>query len=384
MANNREHLMTPPIRTSKCDHSLTGGIKAPGRLRTRKILHNLIQKTHHPKSQTQQRQSSSNGTQLTNEVPPQAVSGCNAAINSSILFNKTWSIHKTTPFFAFNQLQYLKYQAELLNYIEANSGNLLFSALDMREKTGKATFVSEHSHFSSQIDGSGVNVIEALDEPGEITCISFDKLILDVHTAEDEIEHPSNPESFIITITVRPKGKTSEQTYFCAVLLDQMQNNKGNKNPAFTQFSLVFTKAPAVIGGLVIQWLERKFDCRICRLLLQTFELRKIVNSSMDTMYNQAQREGVEGLKSISISLSSDDTRQLLLSREQGSSAGFLEGVEAHCSAIMKIDFDRLNLNRAGCASWYLASEGKIKIFSAIWERYSVRRLIQAIGKYGT
>lgn len=46
------------------------------------------------------------------------------------------------------------------------------------------------------------------------------------------------------------------------------------------------------MGQLVTQWLERKFDCRICRLLLQSYELRGIIDSSLDIMYNHAQGRG--------------------------------------------------------------------------------------------
>lgn len=46
------------------------------------------------------------------------------------------------------------------------------------------------------------------------------------------------------------------------------------------------------MGQLVTQWLERKFDCRVCRLLLQSYELRGIVDSSLDVMYNHSQGRG--------------------------------------------------------------------------------------------
>lgn len=50
-------------------------------------------------------------------------------------------------------------------------------------------------------------------------------------------------------------------------------------------------KAPVVIGQVVMQWLERKFDCRVCRLTFQKSDLRKIVNDSIELLYGPDQDE---------------------------------------------------------------------------------------------
>lgn len=46
-----------------------------------------------------------------------------------------------------------------------------------------------------------------------------------------------------------------------------------------------------MIGQVVIQWLERKFDCRVRRLIFQKSDLRKIVNDSMEYLYGPDQDE---------------------------------------------------------------------------------------------
>ncbi|KAI1310249.1 hypothetical protein EDD11_003834 [Mortierella claussenii] len=266
--------------------------------------------------------------------------GATEGANGSTLMNKTWIIHKTTPFYNFDASDYAKYEVELLTYIAANARILSSSALAHQTHIGTSTFVNEDRRFPGQIDSAGANIVESLDDPGDITRVQFELLSLDDDT-DDRV--PSDM-----------------------------------RRSAFTNFSLILLKTPVVIGQLVTQWLERKFDCRICRLLLQSFELRRIVNSSVDAMYNHAQGKGdmkerpielhytfpvaVEGLRSVSVSLPPDEARQLLVSREEDSKAGFLDGVEAHCSTSMKIDFGRLNLSRAGCASWFIASEGKVKL----------------------
>ncbi|KAF9116282.1 hypothetical protein BGX27_003875 [Mortierella sp. AM989] len=332
-----------------------------------------------------------------------------AAASSSIMFGKTWNTHKTTPFYNFNLLQCHIYEAELLAFIVANARNMSSSALVQQTPSGMSTFTTGNRQFPGQIDGSGQNLIDSLDDPGDITGIEFQPMSIDDtvymdldEETQNESNHKNrNQSSLMISITVKPKGKTREQVYFCAVILDKSNESRDiSVSAAFTHFNLVLLKAPAVIGHLLIQWLEKKFDCKICRLLLQSYELRRIVNSSMEIMYNHAQGQsvkksrpielhytfpdGVSGLKSISVSLPPDEARQLLVSREEGSDSGFLDGIEAHCADSMKIDFDRLNLTRAGCSSWYIASEGKVKIFPAISEQHSLGDFVHKIGYCGT
>ncbi|KAI8606196.1 kinetochore complex Sim4 subunit Fta1-domain-containing protein [Dissophora ornata] len=270
-----------------------------------------------------------------------------------------------------------------------------------------SAFVNDR-RFPAQIDSLGHNIVETLDDLGDIKSIKFQDLILDdiADPLDDgrnirEVGHISKScNSLLITITIRPKGKTREQPHYCVILADQLHKHSNRSSSASAYFDLVLLKAPAVIGQLVMQWLERTFDCRICRLLLQSYELRTIVDSSLEVMYGNSQGhadrrarpielhysfpESIDTLKSISISLAPDDARQLLVSRKEDSIAGFLDGVEAHCSDNMKIDFGHLSLVRAGCASWYIASEGKVKIFPAIEDKQSVADFIREIAKCGT
>ncbi|KAI7823623.1 kinetochore complex Sim4 subunit Fta1-domain-containing protein [Gamsiella multidivaricata] len=365
------------------------------RPRTRDVLHTVIRSSSllnetRPDS-TQQRTAASQRELAGTEEP--------STVPSSSLFNKTWNFHKTTPFYDFNPLQHRTYAEELLTYIAANARNLTSSALAEQTQDGSLTFVNGNRLFPGQIDNAGRNITETLDDPGDIKKVEIQQLILD-HEKDGEERTRSALGSIMITINVRPKGKSHEQTYHCAVLLDQQPGHNQSSNSAFANFNLVLIKSPVVIGQLVIQWLERRFDCRICRLLLQPYELRKIVDTSLDAMYNHVQGrddrrtraielhyvfpESVDSLKSISISLLPEEARQLLVSREEGSNAGFLDGVEAHCSDSMQIDFGRLTLTRAGCSAWYLASEGKAKIFPLIADRHSLIDFIREIGKCGT
>ncbi|KAF9364985.1 hypothetical protein BGX34_011822 [Mortierella sp. NVP85] len=285
---------------------------------------------------------------------------------------------------------YKDYEAELLAYIAANANNLSSSMLSEKTHAGMSTFFNGARRFPGQIDGFGRNLIETLDDPGDITNIEFQQLNLDDAAQVSDDDAPqqsldansSKGHSLAITITVRPKGKTREQLYYCAIMKDRLSvDNKRSRQ-------------------LVMQWLERKFDCRICRLVFQSYELRSIVDTSLQVMYNHAQGRGdkkerpielhysfpesVDTLKNMSVSLPVEDARQLLVSRNDGSNAGLLEGVEAHCADTMMIDFGRLVLTRAGCSSWYIASEGKAKIFPVIAERHSVADFIREIGKCGT
>ncbi|KAF9172370.1 hypothetical protein BGX20_005781 [Mortierella sp. AD010] len=224
------------------------------------------------------------------------------------MFNKTWNIHKTTPFYNFSPIQYNTYEAELLAFIVANARNMSSSTLAQQTQSGASTFIAASRHFPGQIDGSGRSLMETLDDLGDITGIRFQSLDLYDARVEDDGESVSQF-SLMISITVKPKGRHAR---FSKVMYNHAQGQD-----------------------------ERK---------ARPIEL------------HYAFPEGVSGLKSISVSLPTDEARQLLVSREEGSSSGFLDGVETHCSDSMRIDFGRLNLTRAGCSSWYLASEGKIKV----------------------
>ncbi|KAF9318173.1 hypothetical protein BG003_011733 [Podila horticola] len=277
----------------------------------------------------------------------------------SMLLNKTWNLYTTTPFFKFDLQHCETYQSELQAHIGANARNFTSAS-------GGGDL-----YFPKQIDGDGQNIIETLDDLGDVKKIELQVLDLD-ETERDADATPRKQESLLITITVRPKD--------------------------FTYYSTIFMRAPAVIGQVVIQWLERKFDCRVRRLIFQKSDLRKIVNDSMEYLYGPDQDEfrgdkanrpieltyglpaELIGLKTISVTIPADEARQLLASRKPGSQAGILEGIEDHCSDSMKVDFRRLDLARAGCAVWYIACEGKLKIFPAILKANYLRTFLYAMG----
>lgn len=70
---------------------------------------------------------------------------------------------------------------------------------------------------------------------------------------------------------------------------NKVQSMTLSLNIAFTHFGLILFKGPVMVMQLVSEWLERRFDCRICHLIFQRFELRKIVESSLEISYNQPQ-----------------------------------------------------------------------------------------------
>ncbi|KAG0251419.1 hypothetical protein BG011_007616 [Mortierella polycephala] len=258
----------------------------------------------------------------------------------SSIFNKTWNLHRTTPFYNFHKGNCPAYETELLTYIAANAKSLSSTALITQTQTGMSTFVNENRPFPNQINSSGDSLIETLDHPGDIKRIEFQFLSLNdtiLIEGDDQIEGEKSQgrssdkmqDSLMITITIRPKGKSKDQLYYCVVLLDQLQDQRHLYNNAFTHFNLILLKAPVAIGQLVTQWLERKFDCRICRLPIQTFELRRIVNYSLEIMYNHPEGHRLKmerpvellytfpstnnDLKSVSLSIPPDEARQLLV-----------------------------------------------------------------------
>ncbi|KAF8939619.1 hypothetical protein BGZ47_008112 [Haplosporangium gracile] len=212
--------------------------------------------------------------------------------NGSFLHNKTWITYKATPFYNYDKRQWTRYEGELLTYIAANAKNLVSSALAApTQSDAAATILNRTGSFPGQIDSAGNNLVETVDELGDIRGVEFQVLNMN-NTIEDSdeerLEGVATTGSFVITVTVRPKGKVRDQPYYCVIVPDQRQKN-ASLNQAFTHFGVMLFKAPVMIVQLVSEWLERRFDCRICHLVFQRFELRKIVESALEVSYNQPQ-----------------------------------------------------------------------------------------------
>lgn len=280
----------------------------------------------------------------------------------AFLYNKTWNIHKTTPFFNYDKHQRTQYEGELLTYIAANARNFVSSALTGPYQNGAAATIVNRTGgaFPGQIDSSGNNLVETLDEVGDIRGVTFQLLNMkDLQDSDEErVGEMVDNDSIVVTVTVRPKGntelmshhgfvrenegysllygliilifvysplgRTRDQPYYCVIAPDQRHHetsqtqgtsarhyncnwmkpalspirkvtnitNKTYRPIAFTHFGVILFKAPVMIVQLVNQWLERRFDCRICHLVFQLFELRKIVESALEVSYNRPQGHG--------------------------------------------------------------------------------------------
>lgn len=123
-----------------------------------------------------------------------------------------------------------------------------------RTRVGKSTFFNGTRRFPGQIDGSGRNLIETLDDPGDITNIEFQLLTLDDtgQLSDDEREpsldanRPSH--SLAITITVRPKGKARRFMYtlhVCNCLWNTL-NQHLNRQNARAILLLCYIEGPAL------------------------------------------------------------------------------------------------------------------------------------------
>ncbi|KAF9428844.1 hypothetical protein BGZ94_000792 [Podila epigama] len=270
--------------------------------------------------------SQSKRTNTFNTPPPEPILQRQHSLNdvpvtiapTSILFNKTWSLYKTTPFFQFNTRHCGIYQNELQAHIGANARNFTSAA----NTTGNL-------HFPGQINNDGQNIHEIVDDLGDVKKIEFQ--FLDLNDEErDKDAAPRDQECLLITVTVRPKGKSNDLPYYCAIFLDTLKGDDAQHHADFTYYSTIFMKAPTTIAQVVIQWLERKFDCHIRRSILQTFDLRRIVNNTIDILHGPEQEDfrgdkanrpieltyalpvELAGLRTITVTIPADEARQLL------------------------------------------------------------------------
>ncbi|KAG0235533.1 hypothetical protein BGW42_005146 [Actinomortierella wolfii] len=356
-----------------------------------------------------------------------------APVNSNILYSKTWKLYRTTPFYRYDPMQAARAGSELLSYMTANAPKLTMadsavvqaatsvtapggsggesggssypsSVVTAAGRALSALTITERASrpFPPQINQDGENIVERIDVVNEVKSVVFQQLDLLLDT-EEEPRKATDQTSYIALID-DPSKRTSNG-------LNGTVAANGNTGP-FTHFSLVMAKAPAALSALVMEWIERRYDCRICPLMFPTYELRAFVNHWLEYLYGSgdaSEREndqqifrslqkakvkqvdfhygfpnGVQGLKTMAVSLSSEDVRELSNSLEAHSETGLLEGIEDHCSDSMGIDFGRLILTRVGCPSWYIAGEGKLKIHPVPPGKQSLLHLLQSLIKHGT
>lgn len=132
---------------------------------------------------------------------------------SAFLHNKTWIIHKTTPFYNYDKRQWTRYEGELLTYIAANAKNLASSALAAPTQRGAAaTILNRSGPFPGQIDSSGNNVVETMDEVGDIRGVVFQ--VVSMNNTVDDLDEEvpggvASTDALVITVTVKPKGNAA-------------------------------------------------------------------------------------------------------------------------------------------------------------------------------
>ncbi|KAF9978855.1 hypothetical protein BGZ73_008856 [Actinomortierella ambigua] len=442
-------------RTRARDIFHDGTSEIPAEKRAALARRDIFDHTPQPPAQYQaSRLSSQSSSQRDSEqsqqrkAPGDPSTARTSPIDSAILYSKTWKLHRTTPFYRYDARQAARDGSELLSYMTANAPKLAMAETAVAQAAASiaaaasggdgqsvnnthpasvitaaggamsALSITERASrpFPPQINQEGENIVQAVDVVNEVKSVVFHPLDIDPGTEDEEEEEVRRYQgnSFIISIVISFRGKSADQTSYIALIDNPSKRTSTtngdtamNNNPSpFTPFTLVMTKAPMALSALVMEWLERKYDCRISPLVIPTYELRAFVSHWLEYLYGNGDENdvvqtlrkakvkqvelhyglptGVQGLKTISVSLASEDVRELYNSREANSEIGLLEGIEDHCSDSMHIDFGRLSLTRVGCPSWYIASEGKLKIHPIPPGKQSLDRLLQTLIKHGT
>ncbi|KAG0254299.1 hypothetical protein DFQ27_006934 [Actinomortierella ambigua] len=350
----------------------------------RDLFDHSTQQHAQAQSKTSSQFSSQSPSQRSSQQPLQRGASGDAAtattirttpLDSTILYSKTWRLHRTTPFYRYDPRQAARDGSELLSYMTANTPKLAMADTAAAHAAASVTAsgdgesgnsgqpvsilaaaggalsalsITERASrpFPPQINQDGESVVETVDVVNEVKSVVVQPLDLGSEEEEEEEEgvrkYPSN--AFIISIVISYRGKTADQTSYVAIIddssrrantIDEEATTNDRPSP-FTPFALVMTKAPAALSALVMEWLERKYDCRICPLVFPTYELRSFVNHWLEYLYGGDGRNdddvvqvlkkakvkqvemhygfpaGVQGLKMISISLASEDVREML------------------------------------------------------------------------
>ncbi|CAG8796800.1 1965_t:CDS:2, partial [Racocetra persica] len=170
------------------------------------------------------------------------------AIQSSdadVLINKSFTLYRCTPLYKFELSKLCQYAKEIQKFIEGQMNGIL--------------------PFDSSEEFENINMLKE----GRVTDVVISRINVPEWNALNDLP-------IGIEIQFRPKRSSTEQK-FHIILFPSRHGNDTNTDLSFSHYPLMITKAPQRITTIFIEWIQRQFDCRICRCHLQSSNLKSIV-----------------------------------------------------------------------------------------------------------
>ncbi|CAG8487189.1 7450_t:CDS:2 [Paraglomus occultum] len=239
--------------------------------------------------------------------------------NIDILANKTFSLHRCTPLYKFQRNSLTKYGEELYAFMVA-------------QMTDSTTVITEEE--ADMFNGRVISVQITTINPSEWTGLAGSPLIVE--------------------IMYKPRAM-------------------------FTRFPMLLIKAPPKLAEIIFEWLQTRFDCRICRYRLQSAQLRFIAEEWAKSAFGQEQLEAnnvkslelsyslpnIDELKTMTVNIPFEDVKRIYngCTTSSETDGRLMQAIEHHIFHISRIKLSSLVLSRIGTNTIYLAGEGKAKFF---------------------
>ncbi|CAG8623295.1 4010_t:CDS:2 [Paraglomus brasilianum] len=183
----------------------------------------------------------------------------------------------------------------------------------------------------------------------------------------------------IAEIIYKPRGRAAEQALYLILLPDVNGDEATEDDSMFTRFPMLLIKAPQKLAEIIFEWLQTRFDCRICRYRLQSTQLRFITEEWAKNAFGQEQHEAnnvkslelsyslpnIDELKTMTVNIPFEDVKCIYNGCMTSSETDkkLMQAIEHHIFHISRIKLSSLVLSRVGTNAIYLAGEGKAKFF---------------------
>ncbi|KAH9509541.1 hypothetical protein Btru_046120 [Bulinus truncatus] len=152
----------------------------------------------------------------------------------------------------------------------------------------------------------------------------------------------------------------------------------------FTYYPVVMVMGNKLRSSVLLNWLERHFDCHTSPFLLSSNDLRWLLAccstkdigpKAVPVLLQYSLQNLCEGISTIDCTFESSFCKALWerihnsstppTSVEQDDVDRFVEALESHLEYTMHIVFSKLSLSEVGTPLAYVSSQGKIKLFTS-------------------
>ncbi|CAG8457282.1 4535_t:CDS:2 [Ambispora gerdemannii] len=225
-------------------------------------------------------------------------------LNVDFLLNKSYTLYHCTPLYNFNNEKIENYTNELKEYL-----------LSKETVTG---YDNDENEQDDEFNGSKIEEVK----------------ILRINLAGWSGVHDK---PLGVKILFKYKGRKKEQESQI-VILPSIQNEVSLTNSKFTKYPLLMVKALQTITEMFFEWLQSRFDCRVCPFIIQPYNLRQLVEIWSKSMFSD--------LDSIEDEVS-----------------GILEEIEDYLFRSLHLKLSSIVLTKVGLNSFYISNDGKLKFF---------------------